>query len=67
MIRRIFWFVVGAVAGITGMSWLKKTMSSLADRMTPANIAEAAVHSLTAVLNKAIELIRLGIDTYRAS
>ena len=67
MIRRIFWFVVGAVAGITGMSWLKKTMSSLADRMTPANIAEAAVHSLTAVLNKAIELIRLGIDKYRAS
>jgi hypothetical protein len=67
MIRRVFWFLLGAVAGITGMSWLKKTMTALADRMTPGNIADAAFHSLTAVLQKAAELIRLAIAKYRAS
>lgn len=67
MIRRFFWFLLGAVAGITGMSWLKKTMTSLADRMTPANVADAAIHSLTAVVNKVVSLIQLGIAKYRAS
>jgi hypothetical protein len=67
MIRRFFWFLLGAITGITGMSWLKKTMTSLADRMTPANVADAAIHSLTAVVNKVVSLIQLGIAKYRAS
>lgn len=42
MFRRMFWFVVGVVVGVSGFAWMKRTMSELADKLTPGNVARLA-------------------------
>jgi hypothetical protein len=38
MFRRLFWFVSGAVAGIAGMSWLKRRAAEMREAITPASV-----------------------------
>jgi hypothetical protein len=38
MFRRLFWFVAGAVAGITGMSWLKRRATEMREAITPSSV-----------------------------
>jgi len=49
MIRRLFWFVSGAVAGITGMAWLKRRAAEMRDAITfetvIRSLRDLAVHS----------------------
>lgn len=34
MIRRLFWFVSGAVAGVTGMAWVKRRATEMREAIT---------------------------------
>ena len=41
MMRRLFWFVSGAVAGASIVVWVKRTIVSVSEKLTPAHIADA--------------------------
>ena len=39
--RRLFWFVSGAIAGASILKWVQRTMVSVSEKLTPARIADA--------------------------
>ena len=41
MMRRLFWFVSGAVAGASIVVWVKRTIVSVSEKLTPAHIADS--------------------------
>jgi hypothetical protein len=49
----MFWFLVGLAAGVSGYSWLKRTMSDLAEQITPGNLARAAGEQSVKVFGRA--------------
>jgi len=65
MMRRMFWFVSGAVAGASIVVWLKRTIASVSEKLTPAHIADAIASAVRrgvmALSDGAMSLI----DAYR--
>ena len=63
--RRLFWFVSGAIAGASIVVWVKRTIVSVTEKLTPANIIDAIAagvrRSLIAVSDGVVSLIA----TYR--
>lgn len=63
--RRLFWFVSGAVAGASIVVWVKRTIVSVSEKLTPAHIADAIAagvrRSVTALSDGVLSLI----DAYR--
>jgi hypothetical protein len=63
--RRLFWFVSGAVAGASIVVWVKRTIVSVSEKLTPAHIADAIAagvrRSVMAVSDGLVSLI----DTFR--
>lgn len=53
MFKRFFWFVLGTIAGVSGYLWLRRTMSDLADKVTPGNLARAASEQSVKVFGRA--------------
>ena len=53
MFKRMFWFLLGIAAGVSGYLWLKRTMSDMADKMTPGNLARAASEQSVKVFGRA--------------
>ncbi len=49
----MFWFVLGIAAGVSGYSWLKRTMADLAEKVTPGNLARAAGEQSVKVFGRA--------------
>ena len=65
MMRRMFWFVSGAIAGASIVVWAKRTIVTMSEKLTPANIADAIAvglrHSVRALFDGVMSLI----DAYR--
>ncbi|MBJ7490851.1 MAG: hypothetical protein JHC59_05905 [Ilumatobacteraceae bacterium] len=65
MMRRMFWFVCGAIAGASAVVWVKRTIVTVSEKLTPANIADA----ITAGLRRSVVALSDGvmslIDAYR--
>ena len=65
MMRRLFWFVSGAIAGASVVVWVKRTIVSMSEKLTPANIIDAIAagvrRGLLAVSDGVVSLIA----TYR--
>ena len=65
MKRRLFWFVSGAVAGASIVVWVKRTIVSVSENLTPANIVDALAtgvrHSVMSLFDGVLSLI----DSYR--
>ena len=63
--RRLVWFVSGAIAGASIVVWVKRTIVSVTEKLTPANIIDAIAagvrRSLMAVSDGVVSLIA----TYR--
>jgi len=61
MMRRMFWFVSGAIAGASIVVWVKRTIVSVSEKLTPANIIDAIAagvrRSLMAVSDGVVSLI----------
>jgi hypothetical protein len=38
MFKRLFWLLVGAVAGFTGSVWLQRRVKQTVDRFTPEHV-----------------------------
>ena len=57
MMRRLFWFLLGVVAGITGMKWMRRKAGEIAEKLTPAAVFETLVDLVKLVVRKIFELV----------
>jgi len=65
MMRRLFWFVSGAVAGASIVLWVQRTIVSVSEKLTPANIADAIAAGLRRSVIALSDGVMSLIDTYR--
>ena len=42
MMKRLSWFISGALAGVAGVGYAKKKVKATASHLTPANVAKSA-------------------------
>jgi hypothetical protein len=57
MMRRFFWFMLGVVAGITGMKWMRRKAGEIAEKLTPTAVFETLVDLVKLVVRKIFELV----------
>jgi len=43
MMRRLFWFLLGAIAGVGGVSWAKRKVVDFSEQVTLASVVSALV------------------------
>lgn len=68
MLKRLFWFVLGAAAGIFGLRYVKEKARDAADRFTPTQIASDIFDGAVKLVNQGIEIVRnLRADTVETS
>ena len=58
MMRRVFWFVLGAIAGISGVSYARRKAGEIAERLTPAAVFDALVDLVRIIVRKVFELVK---------
>ena len=58
MMRRLFWFVSGAIAGVTGMSYARRKAGEIAGKLTPAAVFDALVEVVRVIVRKIFELVK---------
>ena len=56
MIRRLFWFLLGAISAIFGLNYMKKKAESTAERFSSENIADTLTDLATSVKDYAVGL-----------
>lgn len=56
MMKRLFWFVVGAFAGAYAVLWGKRKASEVAESITPQAIATTLVDAVRSLVRRAIAL-----------
>lgn len=57
MMRRLFWFMLGVVAGITGMKWMRRKAGEIAEKLTPTAVFETLVDLVKLIVRKIFELV----------
>lgn len=55
--RRFFWFLLGVVAGITGMKWMRRKAGEIAEKLTPTAVFETLVDLVKLIVRKIFELV----------
>lgn len=60
MIKRLSWFLGGAVAGAAGTGYAKRKVKSAAAQLAPANVARNTAHRVRARAHDATEAVREG-------
>ena len=63
--RRMFWFVSGAVAGASIVVWVKRTIVSVSEKLTPAHIADAIATGVRRSIMALSDGVLSLIDAYR--
>ena len=43
MMRRLFWFLLGAIDGVVGVSWAKRKVVDFSEQVTLASVVSALV------------------------
>lgn len=66
MMKRISWFVSGAVAGIAAAGYTKRKVKETASQLAPANIAKAAVAKVKERGHDVVAAVRDGRDAMHA-
>lgn len=57
MMRRLFWFMLGVIAGIIGMKWMRRKAGEIAEKLTPTAVFETLVDLVKLVVRKIFELV----------
>jgi hypothetical protein len=65
MMRRLFWFVSGAVTGATIVVWVKRTIVSVSEKLTPAHIADAIAAGVRRSIMALSDGVLSLVDAYR--
>ena len=63
--RRLFWFVSGAVAGASIVVWVQRAITSVSEKLTPANIADAIVAGIRRGILALSDGVMSLVDAYR--
>ena len=58
MMKRLFWFTAGAVAGAYAVTFGKKKASEVAESLTPEAIARSLFDTARALIRRAIALYK---------
>ena len=58
MMKRLFWFVLGAFAGVFGVRYAKNKARAAADQLTPAQIAADLFEGATKLVKQGIDIVR---------
>lgn len=58
MMKRLFWFVLGVLAGVYAMSWGKKKATAVAESLTPEAIARSLFDAAKTAVRRAIALYK---------
>jgi hypothetical protein len=56
MMKRLFWFVLGAFAGAYAVLWGKRKATEVAESVTPQAIATTLVDAVRSLVRRAIAL-----------
>lgn len=56
MMKRLFWFVVGAFAGAYAVLWGKRKATEMVENVTPQAIATTLVDTVRSLVRRAIAL-----------
>lgn len=60
MFKRMFWFVLGAIAGATAVVWVRRKAEAVAEKLTPSAILAELRNVAFALWEKLNELLRPG-------
>lgn len=66
MIKRLTWFVGGAVAGVTGAGYAKRKVKETASQLAPTNVARSAVAKVRARTHDVVDAVRDGREAMHA-
>lgn len=55
--RRVFWFVLGAIAGASAVIWARRKAEAVAERLTPSALFDELRRVLAALVDKARSLL----------
>jgi hypothetical protein len=58
MMKRLFWFVLGVVAGIFGLRYAKNKARDAAEQLTVAQVASDIFDGAVKLVNQGIEIVR---------
>ena len=58
MTKRLFWFVMGALAGIFGLRYMKEKAKQATSQLTPAQLANDLYDGVVKVAKQGIEILR---------
>jgi hypothetical protein len=58
MIKRLTWFVGGAIAGAAGVGAAKKKVKKTAAQLAPTNVAKGAAHRVREAVNEGRQAMR---------
>ena len=65
MMRRLFWFVTGAVAGASVLIWVQRTIVSVSEKLTPARVVEAIATGVRRGILALSDGVMTLVDAYR--
>lgn len=57
MMKRIFWFSVGVVAGVFGSRYVKNKAKSAASQLTPSQVASDLYDGALWLINQGVEFV----------
>jgi hypothetical protein len=66
MIKRLTWFVGGAVAGVAGAGYAKRKVKETASHLAPANVARTAVAKVRERTHDVVDAVRDGREAMHA-
>ena len=58
MMKRLFWFVLGAFAGVFGVRYAKNKARVAAEQLTPAQIAADVLEGAVKLAQQGMEIVR---------
>jgi hypothetical protein len=56
MMKRLFWFFLGVVAGATGLMWARRKAIAAAEKITPSAILSVLIDSAKSLVTRLIAL-----------
>lgn len=65
MMKRVTWFVSGAVAGVMGAGYAKRKVKATASQLAPVNVARGAADRVKTRLHDVGDAVREGRDAMR--
>jgi hypothetical protein len=66
MMKRLFWFCLGVVAGATGLMWARRKAIAAAEKITPSAILSVLIDSAKTLVTRLIALYGKSGDTSSA-